>query len=156
MNTDTSKTSLKSNLGNGRKWVVKFLTRLNVVLYRLSGGRVLNKMEGCPVCLVTMTGHKSGKRKTIALMYTAHADEVLLVASLGGAPRHPAWYHNLVANPEIVVQLGPQRNAMRARLASHEERERLWPLVVRSYRSFADYQLKTQREIPIFICSPTS
>ena len=154
MNTETSKDSVKSKLGNGSKFLVKSLTWLNVVLYRLSGGRLLNKMEGCPVCLVTMTGHKSGKQKTIALMYTADGDKVLLVASLGGAPKNPVWYFNLKAQPDIEIQLGKVRRRMLAQEASPEARAVLWPKVVASYPSFAAYQKKTTREIPIFICSP--
>jgi deazaflavin-dependent oxidoreductase (nitroreductase family) len=154
MNTDNGKTSIKSNIGNGSKWLMKFLTWLNVVLYRISGGRLLNKMEGCPVCLVTMTGHKSGKKKTIALMYTADGDNVLLVASLGGAPKNPVWYFNLKAQPEIEIQLGRVRRKMLAREAGADERARLWPKVVASYPSFANYQQKTTRAIPVFVCAP--
>jgi F420H(2)-dependent quinone reductase len=136
------------------KWIVRFFTWLNVALYRASGGRLMNRMEGGPVCLVTMTGRKSGKRKTIALMYTADEDKVLLVASLGGAPRHPAWYYNLKAQPEIEIQLGAVQRKMLAHEASSDERRVLWPKVVACYGSFADYQQKTTREIPIFVCSP--
>lgn len=140
--------------GKPNKWVIRFLTWLNVTLYRLSGGRLLNRMEGGPVCLVTMTGRRSGKPKTIALMYTAHEDKVLLVASLGGAPQHPAWYHNLKAHPAIEIQLGKVRRKMLAREASTEERRGLWPKVVACYGSFENYQKKTTREIPLFICTP--
>jgi deazaflavin-dependent oxidoreductase (nitroreductase family) len=136
------------------KGVVKFLTALNVAIYRLSGGRLMNRFEGAPVCLVTMTGRKSGRKKSIALMYTPDGDRVLLVASLGGAPRHPAWYHNLKAHPEIEIQLGSARTAMVAREASSDERRSLWPKVVANYPSFAAYQNKTSREIPIFVCAP--
>ena len=120
MSTDTDKASVKSKVGSGNKSLLKFLTWLNVVLYRLSGGRLLNKMEGCPVCLVTMTGHKSGKKKTIALMYTADKDNVLLVASLGGAPKNPVWYYNLKAQPEIEIQLGKVKRRMLAHEAGSE------------------------------------
>ena len=121
-----SNTSLKSRLGRGNKWLVRFLTGLNVLLYRISGGRLVGKIEGCPVCLLTMTGRKSGKRKTIALMYTADGDNVLLVASLGGSPNNPLWYYNLKARPEIDIQLGSVKRCMLAREASAEERPALW------------------------------
>lgn len=153
MTGKTGHTGVKSNMAT-TKWLVKFLTWLNVVIYRISGGRLMNKTEGCPVCLVTMTGHKSGKQKTIALMYTADAEDVLLVASLGGAPKNPLWYYNLKAQPAIEIQLGPIKRRMLAREASSEERRRLWPKVVASYPSFAAYQQKTTREIPVFVCSP--
>src|SRR5438477_333270 len=137
MSIDGDKVSVKSQVGSGNKSLLKFLTWLNVVLYRITGGRLLNKMEGCPVCLVTMTGHKSGKKKTIALMYTADGDHVLLVASLGGAPKNPAWYFNLKAQPEIEIQLGSIKSRMLARESNPEERASLWPKVVASYPSFA-------------------
>ena len=154
MSTDADNTSFKSKVAEGNKWPVKFFTWLNVVLYRLSGGMLMNRMEGCPVCLVTMTGHKSGKQKTIALMYTGDGDKVLLVASLGGAPKNPVWYFNLKAQPEIEIQLGRVRRKMLAREAGSEERAMLWPKVVASYPSFANYQQRTTREIPVFVCSP--
>lgn len=138
------------------KWMVRCMTWLNVLIYRISGGRLMNSMEGGPVCLVTMTGRRSGKRKTIALMYTAHEDKVLLVASLGGAPQHPVWYHNLLAHPDIEIQLGQVRRRMVAREASPEERRELWPKVVACYPSFETYQQKTMRAIPVFICTPQS
>jgi deazaflavin-dependent oxidoreductase (nitroreductase family) len=136
------------------KRVIRFFTALNVWVYRLTGGRAMNKMEGAPVCLVTMTGRKSGREKTIALMYTPHGQDVLLVASLGGAPQHPAWYYNLKAHPEIEIQVGRVRRRMRAREASPEEKRALWPVAVANYRSFAAYQERTSREIPLFVCSP--
>ena len=114
----------------------------------------MSRLEGAPICLVTMTGRKSGKRKTIALMYTPHGDDVLLVASLGGAPTHPVWYHNLKTHPEIEIQVGSVRRKMLAREASVDEKRALWPVVVANYRSFEDYQKRTTREIPLFICSP--
>ena len=141
--------------GNGPgKAFIKFFTGLNVVLYRMSGGHLMNRMGGAAICLVTMTGHKSGRKKTVALMYTPDGDSVLLVASLGGAPKHPVWYHNLKARPQIEVQLGRVQRTMIAREASSAERTTLWPKVVANYPSFATYQQKTSREIPIFVCTP--
>ena len=91
------------------KHIIRFFTALNVLVYRLSGGRLMNRLEGAPICLVTMTGRKSGRQKTIALMYTPHGEDVLLVASLGGAPAHPVWYYNLKAQPQIEIQAGRVR-----------------------------------------------
>jgi deazaflavin-dependent oxidoreductase (nitroreductase family) len=136
------------------KRIIRFFTALNVLIYRLSGGRLMNRLEGAPICLVTMTGRKSGKKKTIALMYTPHGQEVLLVASLGGAPQHPVWYYNLKAQPQIELQAGRVRRKMVAREASPEEKRLLWPVVVANYPSFAAYQQRTTREIPLFVCSP--
>jgi deazaflavin-dependent oxidoreductase (nitroreductase family) len=137
------------------KRVIRFFTGLNVLIYRLSGGTLMNRLEGAPICLVTMTGRKSGKKKTIALMYTPHGADVLLVASLGGAPQHPLWYYNLKAHPQIEIQAGRVRRRMLAREATPEEKRALWPVVVANYRSFEAYQQRTTREIPLFICAPS-
>ena len=135
------------------KGFIRFFTQLNVIVYRLTGGRLMNRMEGAPICLVTMTGRKSGQQKTICLMYTPHEDKVLLVASLGGAPKHPVWYYNLKAQPEITIQIGSRERRMIAREASADERLALWPVVVANYRSFEAYQKRTEREIPMFVCT---
>ena len=84
-------------------WVVKAMTRVHVFLNRLTGGRLFNSLQGDDVCFVTMKGAKSGRTLTIPLMYVPYRDGVLLVASLGGAPRNPVWYNNLVKHPEIAV-----------------------------------------------------
>ena len=81
-------------------------------------------------------------------------DSVLLVASQGGAPSHPLWYHNLVAHPEIQVEQGGQRRMLRARLVDREEKTRLWPICVSHYAPYADYQRRTERDIPVFRCEP--
>lgn len=136
------------------KPVVRLATWLNVQVYKISGGRLAGRMEGAPVCLVTMTGRKTGRRRTIALMYNAHGEQVLLVASLGGSPKHPVWYHNLKANPEITVQIGRRKQKMSVHEADATEKRELWPVVVRNYPSFASYQRRTTRDIPIMVCSP--
>ncbi len=153
MTDEKAKDSLNSTLA-GIKWIVRFFTWLNVVVYRASGGRLMNQSEGKPVCLVTMTGHKSGRQKTIALMHVADGDNVLLVASLGGQPKNPVWYYNLKAQPAIEIQFGKVLRVMLAREATAEERLALWPKAVAAFPSFADYQRKTTREIPLFICTP--
>jgi deazaflavin-dependent oxidoreductase (nitroreductase family) len=136
------------------KAILKLISKLNVLVYRLSGGRVMGKLKGSPICLVTMTGRKSGRRITMPLMYTPHQDRVLIVASLGGAPQHPVWYHNIMANPDVVIQDGSRIRKMHARQASAAEKAELWPLCVASYPDFAAYQARTERDIPLMICEP--
>lgn len=134
--------------------VLRAISRLNVFLYKLSGGRIMGSMGGTPVCLVEMRGHKSGRRLTIPLMYNPVGDDVILVASLGGAPRNPHWFASVIANPEIVIQVGSTRRRMRPRQASPEEKSALWPKLVENFPSFGAYQQKTTRDIPVIICSP--
>ncbi len=136
------------------KWIMKVISRTNVFVYRLTGGRVMGTLKGSPICLVTMTGRKSGREITMPLMYTPEGENVLIVASLGGAPQHPVWYHNLVANPDIVIQDGRRTRKMRARQASAEEKAALWLVCVARYSEFADYQARTNRDIPLMICEP--
>ena len=134
------------------RWVLKGVTRLHVLLHRLTGGRLLNSFGGDDVCFVTLKGAKSGRTMTIPLMYVPHQDGVLLVASLGGAPRNPVWYHNLVKHPDIVVNHRGRRMKLRARLATSDEKPNLWPICDQHYAPYADYRKRTTRDIPIFVC----
>ena len=136
------------------KWFFKAMVAINVFFYRLSGGRFMGTLKGSPICLVTMRGRKSGRTLVIPLMYTPHGEDVLVVASMGGAPSHPVWYHNLMANPDIAIQVGSRSRKMRARQASTAEKAELWPLCVASYPDFAEYQDRTDRDIPLIICQP--
>jgi len=152
---DTTQQAAKQEQGAAiPRGVLKAFTRINVWVYRLSGGRLMNKLGGDPICLITMTGAKSGKQRTIPLMYVPYGDGVLLVASQGGAPRHPVWYHNLVAHPDIVVEQGGRKLALTARVLSGDERAAAWPVCVEHYADYADYQQRTNREIPVFYCEP--
>ncbi len=137
------------------RWVLKTMTRVHVFLHRLSGGG-LNKLRGDEVCFITMTGAKSGRTLTIPLMYVPHGEGVLLVASLGGAPKNPVWYHNLVKSPDIEVEHRGRRMNLRARLATSAEKPTLWPICDEHYAPYADYRKRTTRDIPIFVCEPTS
>jgi deazaflavin-dependent oxidoreductase (nitroreductase family) len=87
-------------------------------------------------------------------MYVPHGDGVILAASQGGAATHPAWYHNLVAHPEIEVEQSGQRTKLRARLADADEKAKLWPICVEHYAPYDEYQRKTTRDIPLFVCEP--
>ena len=106
------------------------------------------------VLLLTTTGRKSGKQRTTPLLYLEDAGRYVVIASVGGAPKHPAWYLNLLANPAATIEVGRRKLAVTASTASPEERARLWPLAVQMYRGYEDYQAKTTREIPVVILSP--
>ncbi|MCH7868539.1 MAG: nitroreductase family deazaflavin-dependent oxidoreductase [Myxococcales bacterium] len=134
--------------------VIKALARVHVFLNRLTGGRLFNSIRGDDVCFVTMKGAKSRRTLTIPLMYVPYREGVLLVASLGGAPRNPAWYHNLVKHPEIEVRYRGRRMKLSARLAEPEEKSKLWPICDQHYAPYADYRKRTVRDIPIFVCEP--
>jgi deazaflavin-dependent oxidoreductase (nitroreductase family) len=110
--------------------------------------------EGATVLLLTTTGRKSGKRRTTPLLYGEDAGRYVVVASVGGAPKHPAWYLNLRTDPEATIQVGGRTLGVRAETATPEERARLWTVMTRIYASYDDYQAKTSREIPIVILTP--
>jgi F420H(2)-dependent quinone reductase len=134
------------------RWILKFVSKAHVFLNRLTGGRAFNTLSGMDVCFVVMTGAKSGRRITMPLMYVPHQDGVLLVASQGGAPKNPVWYHNLVKHPDIEVLHRTRHMTLRARLASAEEKPALWPICDAFYPPYADYRARTTRDIPVFIC----
>lgn len=131
------------------KQFFKMMNQGHVWLYRTTKGR-LGTMGG-RVLLLTTTGAKSGQPRTNPLMGVAHDDGWLVAASAGGAPRHPAWYHNVVANPDVTVEKGPEQLAMTARVAESEERPALWAKVVDFDNRFAGYETKVDREIPVVI-----
>jgi deazaflavin-dependent oxidoreductase (nitroreductase family) len=138
------------------KPVVRLLSKLHVFAYRMSGGRLMHSVNGTPICLVTMTRRRSGTRSAIPLMYNPAGEDVLLVASLGGAPKHPLWYYNLMADPHVEIQVGRRKRPMLARQASPQEKAVLWPSIVENFPSFEAYQQKTARDIPVIICSPVA
>jgi deazaflavin-dependent oxidoreductase (nitroreductase family) len=139
-----------------RSWpVLRRLVGAHTAVYRVSGGLIGQHFPGAPpMLLLDHIGAKSGKVRTTPLAYLADGEDIVLVASKGGHPRSPAWFHNLVANPETTIQVGSERRAVRARVATSKERERLWPEVVKLYSGYRDYQERTDREIPLVILEP--
>ena len=131
--------------------LVRLLGRMHVRLYRLTGGRFVGRVGKAPILLLTTTGRRSGEPRTAPLLYLRDGERLAIVASFGGHPKHPVWYLNLTANPEVNVQVGPDRFAATARTATPEERASLWPLFVAMYPGYAGYQEKTTREIPIVL-----
>ena len=113
-------------------------------------------MLGGPILLLDHVGRRSGKRRTNPLLYLPDGQNLAIVASKGGVDTHPAWWHNLQANPETTVQVGGDRRRVRARQATAPERARLWPRLVEMYPSYARYQSRTERQIPVVILEPVA
>ena len=131
--------------------------RLHTFVYRATGGRVGHSLPGSPirVLLLDHVGAKSGTKRTSPLLYVRDGENLVLVASKGGYPKHPAWFHNLTANPDTQVQVGSERLPVHARVARPEERDGLWAKAVASYGGYADYQARSKgREIPLVILEP--
>ncbi|MFJ3582453.1 nitroreductase family deazaflavin-dependent oxidoreductase [Streptomyces sp. NPDC090127] len=125
--------------------------RDQVELYEGSGGTDGTTMRGMPVVLVTTVGAKSGKLRKTPLMRVEHDGAYALVASNGGAVKHPVWYHNVVAHPELELRDGTSAWDMKARIVTGEERRAWWDRAVAAFPDYADYQRKTAREIPVFV-----
>ncbi len=106
------------------------------MLYRLSGGLVGHRVPGGPPMLLDHVGARSATKRTTPLVYVDDPPNVVIVASKGGHPRHPAWYHNLRAHPDTEVQIGSERRRVHARVATGEERRRLWPMAVATYSGY--------------------
>ncbi len=145
---DGNRAARKSSTGQ------RLITGTHTFFYRLSGGKLGGQFGKSPVLLLNTTGRKTGKQRTTPLLYLRDGDDLVLVASYGGAPTHPVWWLNLLAKPEAEVEIGRKKLRVTARQADAAERERLWPLLVAMYGDYAEYQKKTTREIPVVILHP--
>ncbi len=136
-----------------RSWpILRRVTGGHAAVYRATRGAVGHRFPGArPTLLLDHLGAKSGKRLTTPLFYVRDGDDVVIVASKGGHPSHPAWLHNLRANPDTTVQVGAERRSARAREATAQERERLWPMAVHVYKGYTDYQQRAERAIPLVV-----
>lgn len=132
----------------------RVLTTLHTLAYQLSGGRIGATLLGMPMLLLTTWGRRTGKLRTAPLLYLPVDDVFVLVASNGGAQRHPTWWFNLRANPDALIQIGPVRGRVHAVPATHAERHRFWPLLLRVYPPYTRYQARTDREIPLVVLHP--
>ena len=138
------------------RWFIRAFGIIHAAVFRLSGGRLSNSLQGDEICFLETTGAKTGKSRTAPLMYVPYKDGVLMVASVGGTEKHPFWYWNILKNPEVTVTHRNQVLRLRARLATAQERPELWPICIEHYPPFGEYQTRTEREIPIFVGEPVS
>ncbi|MFF9481940.1 nitroreductase family deazaflavin-dependent oxidoreductase [Streptomyces sp. NPDC014733] len=128
--------------------------REQVELIESSGGQQGTSLRGMPVVVLTTRGARSGKLRKSPVMRVEHNGRYAAVASLGGAPKHPVWYHNLVADPRLELQDGPVRQDMTAREVHGAEKAEWWARAVDAFPDYADYQKKTDRTIPVFVLEP--
>jgi deazaflavin-dependent oxidoreductase (nitroreductase family) len=146
---------MQSLWNNGKDLAARVLSNVHEQLLRVTGGRIGNSGFGMPVLILGTTGRKSGQpRTTVLTSPVQEGDALVLVASFGGDNRHPAWFLNLRDNPDVEVTLNGETREMSARVATAEERARLWPRVIEKYRGYASYQTRTDREIPLVIVEP--
>jgi F420H(2)-dependent quinone reductase len=139
-----------------RNWGL--LTRLmggHAKIYRATRGLIGYKTPGFPdVLLLDHVGARSGTRRTTPLVFARDGENIVLIASKGGYPKNPAWYHNLKANPDTTIQIGSELTPVHAREATPDEYERLWGLAVEVYRGYEAYRRRTQRKIPLMVLQP--
>lgn len=134
----------------GLRWTGK----LNVPLYRLTGGRVGGHVAKAPVLLLTTTGRRSGEKRTAPVVYLADGDRLVVIGSNAGHGKTPAWSLNLKANPDAEVEIGRERRRVRARIATGEERADLWRRHNEQYSGFDEYEARTNRDIALFVLEP--
>jgi deazaflavin-dependent oxidoreductase (nitroreductase family) len=142
-------TPKKQVIDSPKDWVAKHIRE-----YVESGGEKGHRWRGYPALLLTTRGRKTGEMRRTALIYGRDGAAYLLVASNGGAQKHPNWYLNLSAHPEVEIQVGPELFRARARTATAKEKPRLWKLMTKIYPSYDQYQEKADREIPLVIVEP--
>ena len=135
---------------------VKRWSRFHAAVFRVSGGRLGNRLVDNDMLLLTTTGRRTGETHTVPLLYLTEEDRVIVIASYGGRDYYPDWYLNLVARPEVTVRM-PRQSAlsMVARTAGAAERETWWPRILGAYDGYATYQARTDREIPVVFLEPS-
>ena len=141
---------------NWRRTLWNGFTSAHVPAYRITRGRLPSLLGRSRTVLVDHVGRRSGAKRTTPLLYLADGDDVVIVASAGGAPRHPAWFHNLSAMETTEIQIGGERRRVSVRSATPEERRRLWPKLVEIWSDYEAYQRRTEREIPLVILAPAA
>ncbi len=137
------------------KPLLRLISVLSAWVYRVSGGKLMGRFpSGAPVCLLTTTGRRSRRSRTVPLLYLQDGDDLLVVASQGGAPQHPGWYHNLQSDPMADAQVGERRIEVAARTLSPEEKAAVWSRLVAIYPPYETYRRRTKRDIPVVRLSP--
>jgi len=142
-------------MANLKDLIAKSGTKFHQALFDVTQGRLAGRAGGMPVVKLTTTGRKSGKKRdTMLTSPLQDGDNVVLIASYGGDDRHPAWYLNLRDTPEVQATMTGSSRPMRARTATEAEKAEMWPKIVSAYKGYADYQKKTDRDIPVVILEP--
>jgi F420H(2)-dependent quinone reductase len=147
-------TSTERDLSGPARLAWKLGSGAHAGVYRATGGKLFGRMGKSPILLLNTVGRKSGKKRTSPLLYVMDGDDFVIIASKGGASAHPAWYLNLMANPEATVEIGDREVQVEAEEADSEDKTRLWQKMVEMYPAYDAYQEKTEREIPLLVLRP--
>ena len=143
--------STEKDLSGPARLALKLGTGVHSGVYRATGGKLFGRMGKSPILLLNTVGRKSGKKRTTPLLYVMDGEGFVIIASKGGAPTHPAWYLNLIANSDATVEVGDREVRVRAEEVHGEDKTRLWQKMVEMYPTYDDYQTKTEREIPLLV-----
>lgn len=154
LNTLTGKMLVSAKPGSKRIRFFKLTTDASVAAYRASRGKVGGTWFGAPVMLLDHVGRKTGKHRTTPVLYLHDGPNVICVGSRAGSPKPPAWALNLMAHPDTTIQIKAQKRNVRARHATAEETDRLWPPLTEMYPDFTTYRARTDRELPIYVLEP--
>lgn len=139
-----------------RDLTARRLSRLHIGLYRVTRGLLGRRLVRNDMLLLTTTGSRTGRRHTVPLLYLHDDEQLVIIASWGGRPQHPQWYTNLVAHPDVTVQVRGRRWPVRARTADPDERAVWWPRVLAAYQGYQTYESNTDRLIPVVLLRPPS
>lgn len=153
MSTDHH-TAQPRRVGGIGRVLQRFVMKLHVSLYRFTGGVIGADVAGQSFLILTTVGRKSGQERDTPLFYFTDRDCFIIIASNGGAPKHPIWWLNLQANPHAKVQIKKRIVSVTAKQADPEETKRLWSIIAAKYQNFVEYQKRTTREIPIIVLTP--
>lgn len=145
---------LYTRLSTTSAWALKAYGKLNVPLYRATRGRLFGQIAGTPVLLLTTVGRRSGRPRTVPVVYLADGERMIVIGSNAGHKTAPAWSLNLEANPSAEVEVGSKRQKVHARIAEGEERAELWRKMNEHYSGFDDYSARTTRDIRLFVLDP--
>jgi deazaflavin-dependent oxidoreductase (nitroreductase family) len=138
-----------------RRAAIRAMGRSHLAVYRLSGGRLLGRVAGMPVLLLTTTGRRTGRARTTPLTYFELGDELAIVASNGGEDSPPRWWLNLQAEPRATITIDGRSEQVTTRAATDEEHARIWPVITATFRAYGDYARRTTRPIPVVLLART-
>jgi deazaflavin-dependent oxidoreductase (nitroreductase family) len=156
MATSEGKRSAERDLSVPVRLAMKLGSVAHAGVYRATGSKLFGRIGKSPILLLNTVGRKTGKKRTSPLLYVMDGEDFIVIASKGGAPRHPAWYLNLRANPEATVEIGDREVHVEAEVADPKEKARLWQKMVEMYPTYDAYQRKTEREIPLLKLRPST
>jgi F420H(2)-dependent quinone reductase len=152
--TENKATSAEKDLSGPANLALKLGSSVHAGVYRATGGKLFGRMGQSPILLLNTVGRKSGKKRATPLLYVVDGEDFVIIASKGGAPTHPAWYLNLMANPDATVEVEDRKVRVRAEEVDGEEKARLWQKMAELYPTYDNYQKKTKRQIPLLVLRP--